>query len=153
MRRPIFFVLLFPLLAGCTLIDQTTFAPSPEPKPPPVIVPPPVETRAPLIVIAASATPKEYTPSLRTVVRAAQARKRDIEYDVAGIAPATSGASGKGSSGQAAVASVVAQQEAGSHAAEVMRAIMAQGVPAARIHLAVRSDPTITAGEVRVYVR
>ncbi len=148
MRRPIFFVLLFPLLGGCTLIDQTTFAPSPEPKPPPVIVPPPVETRAPLIVIAASATPKEYTPSLRTVVRAAQARKRDIEYDVAGIAPATSAAAG-----QPAVASVVAQQEAGSHAAEVMRAIMAQGVPAARIHLAVRSDPAITAGEVRVYVR
>lgn len=153
MRRIARLALLFPLLAGCTLIDQTTFAPSPEPKPPPVIVPPPVETRAPLIVIAASATPKEYTPALRTVVRAAQARKRDIEYDVAGVAATAPSAAGQGSPGQAAVANIVAQQEAGAHAAEVMRAIMAQGVPAAHINLSVRADPAITAGEVRVYVR
>ena len=145
MRRIVRLALIFPLLAGCTLIDQTTFAPSPEPKPPPVILPPNVETRAPLIVIAASATPKEYTKSLRDIVRAAQARKRDIDYDVVGIAPVAPG--------QTPVASIVAQQEAGSHAAEVMLAIMAQGVPAARIHLAVRPDPAIQAGEIRVYVR
>jgi len=85
--------------------------------------------------------------------RAAQARKRDIDYDVVGVAQAAPITPGQSAAGQTAVASVVAQEEAGSHAAEVMRAIMAQGVPAARIHLAVRSDPAITAGEIRVYVR
>ena len=148
MRRFIFSALLLPVLAGCTLIDQTTFAPSPEPKPAPVIVPPPVETRTPLIVIAASATPQEYAASLRNAVRAAQKRRRDIEYDVTGIAPAAPKASDP-----PPVTRVVALEEAGSHAAEIMRAIMAQGVPAARIQLAVRSDPTIQAGEIRVYVR
>lgn len=139
MRRLTCFVLLLPVLAGCTLVDQTTFAPSPEAKPPPVVVPPPVETRKPLIVIAASASPKDYTPSLREAVRAAQKLKRDIDYDVVGVAPAAGG--------------FAAQQEAGSHAADVMRAIMAEGVPAARIHVGVQSDPAIAAGEVRVYVR
>jgi hypothetical protein len=148
MRRLARFVLLLPLLAGCTLIDQTTFAPSPETKPPPVIAPPPVETRTPLIVIAATATPKDYAKPLQAAVRAAQSRSRDIDYDVVGVAPAP-----PGTTGQPAVASVVAQEEAGSHAAEVMRAIMAQGIPAARIHLSVRSDPAISTGEIRVYVR
>ena len=134
-------ILLIPILTACTLIDQTMFAPSPEPKPPPAIVPPKVETRTPLIVIANSATPKDYAQSLREAVRAAERLKRNIDYDVVGIAP------------QAADPSTVALEEAGSHAAEVMRAIMAQGVPAARIHLGVRSDPAIGAGEVRVFVR
>ncbi len=165
MRRLPFFVLLLPVLAGCTLMDQTTFAPSPEPKPPPVIVPPPVETRTPLIVIAASATPKDYTKSLREAVRAAEKARHDIDYDVVGVAPATapsvtappasppSANNATAMPAQPPVASAAALDEAASHAAEVMRAIMAQGVPAARIHLAVRSDPAIKAGEIRVYVR
>ena len=147
-RLAMLFPLLAPVLGACTLIDQTTFAPSPEPKPPPVIVPPPVETRTPLIVIAASATPKEYAKPLRAAVTAAERARRGIDYDVVGIAPAA-----PSTAGQAAVASVVAQEEAGSHAAEVMRAIMALGVPAARIHLAVRPDPALTAGAIRVFVR
>lgn len=142
------FVLLLPLLAGCTLIDQNTFAPSPEPRPAVAIEPPPVETRTPLIVIAASATPNQYGKSLREAVRAAEKSKRDIDYDVAGVAPGTTNAAGN-----PVGASVVAREEAGSHAAEVMRAIMALGVPAARIHLATRSDGGITAGEIRIYVR
>ena len=148
MRRIVRTVLLFPLLAGCTLIDQTTFAPAPEPKPPVVIARPAVETRTPLIVIAATATPKEYAKSLRGAVSAAEKARRGIDYDVVGIAPAVATAAG-----QTPAASVIAQEEAGSHAAEVMRAIMAVGVPAARVHLSVRSDPAITVGEIRMYVR
>jgi hypothetical protein len=60
MPRLLHFVLLLPVLGGCTLIDQNTFAPSPEPKPVVAAEPPPVETRKPLIVIAASATPNQY---------------------------------------------------------------------------------------------
>jgi hypothetical protein len=35
----------------------------------------------------------------------------------------------------------------------VMRAIMRDRVPASRIHLALRTDPTLAANQVRVYVR
>jgi hypothetical protein len=35
----------------------------------------------------------------------------------------------------------------------VMRAIMRDRVPASRIHLAFRSDPTLASSQVRVYVR
>ena len=148
MRRLICIALLLPFLAGCTLLDQTTFAPSPEPKPPTVIVPPKAETRTPLIVIAASATPKDYAKPLREAVRAAEKLKRNIDYDVVGIAsiPATP-------AGKAAASGTVVLEEAGSHAAKVMRAIMALSVPAARIHLGARSDSAITASEIRVYVR
>ena len=145
MRRLICIALLLPFLAGCTLLDQTTFAPSPEPKPPTVIVPPKAETRTPLIVIAASATPKDYAKPLREAVRAAEKLKRNIDYDVLGIASIPAG--------KAPASGVVALEEAGSHAAEVMRAIMALSVPAARIHLGIRSDPAIPTSEIRVYVR
>lgn len=46
-------------------------------------------------------------------------------------------------------AAVVAQPDA----VEVMKLIMAFGVPAVRIHLGIRADPAITADQVRVYVR
>ena len=153
MRRLICLALLFPILAGCTLLDQTTFAPSPEVRPAAPVVPPKIETRTPLIVIAASATPKEYAKSLREAVRAAEALKRDIDYDVVGVAPIGATAAATAGPAGSPVAAPAALQEAASHAAEVMRAIMGQGIPAARIHLAVRSDPAVKAGEIRVYVR
>jgi hypothetical protein len=34
-----------------------------------------------------------------------------------------------------------------------MRSIMLTGVPAARVHLGLRADPTLSGREVRVYVR
>ena len=40
-----------------------------------------------------------------------------------------------------------------SRATGVMRAIMRERVPATRIHLGVRTDPTLAASQVRVYVR
>ena len=148
MRRLTHLILLVSVVAGCSLVDQTTFAPSPEPKPAPVIVPPTAELRKPLIVIASSATPKDYSKPLREAVRAAEKLKHDIDYDVVGIAPpAAVGAAG------GAAASLVAREEAGSRAAEIMRTIMTLGVPAARIHLGARSDPAMTAGESRVFVR
>ena len=37
-------------------------------------------------------------------------------------------------------------------AVEVMRSIVAQGVPASRIHLGLRTEPAIATRQVRVYV-
>lgn len=145
MRRPFLScaALLLLTLAGCKLIDQTTFAPSPEATPRPVAPPPKVEARAPLIVIGfASATP-DYADPLRQAVRAAEARKPGIVYDVVGIAPARDDA------GAQADAVLLASDNASA----VMRAIMADGVPPARIHLGARTETGLTAREVRVYVR
>jgi hypothetical protein len=123
-------------------------------------VPPPVETRTPLLVIAGSATPKDYAKSLRDAVRAAEKARHDIVYDVVGVAPVppvpptTVPATATIPPAPAQPAEdAVALMAVGAHAAEVMRAIMALGVPAARISLSVRSDPAVTAQEIRVYVR
>lgn len=146
MRRPFLScaALLLLTLAGCKLIDQTTFAPSPEATPRPVAPPPKVEARAPLIVISfASATPPDYADPLRQAVRAAQARKPDIVYDVVGVAPV------RGDAGAQSDGLLLASDNASA----VMRAIIADAVPAARIHLGARTETGLAAREVRIYVR
>ena len=122
---------------ACTLIDQTTFNPDAGkrpalPKPPPA--PPPVaaEPGPPALLsirLPASTDPR---PEIAKAVAAARARKRDVAFDVVEITPDT-GAS------------------VGTEAADVARAIVAQGIPPARVRLAVRPTPNV-AREVRVYV-
>ena len=73
---------------------------------------------------------------LRYAVRAAETRVPGVQYDVIAMLPAGADAA----AGQ-------------QRAAEVMRDIMAQGVPASRIHLGLRTAPAGGAQEVRVYVR
>jgi len=124
------------LLAGCKLIDQTTFAPSPEASPAVVVAPPKVDARTPLVTIDYSGPSPDYQGLLRFAVHAAETRAPGVEYDVIGMLPA---------GGDAA-----AEQR---RAAEVMRAIMAQGVPATRIHLGLRTEPAGGEQEIRVYVR
>jgi hypothetical protein len=123
---------------GCTLIDQRTFAPSPEakaePAPPPVPVP--LDKRTPLVTIDYTIPSPNYAELLHYAVRAAEARDADVEYDVVSVLKDTS--------------QVAAGQE---RAIGVMRAIMRDHVPANRIHLAVRTDPALAASQVRVYVR
>ena len=128
------------LLAGCALVDQNTFAPAPEAKAQPTAqaapMPVRVDTRVPLVTVDFSGSPPQYQELLGYAVRAAENRDRDVHYDVVAMLPKASDAS-RG------------QQEA----ADVMRSIMRAGVPAARIHLALRADPTLSGREVRVYVR
>jgi ABC-type glycerol-3-phosphate transport system substrate-binding protein len=145
MRRPFLScaALLLLALAGCTLIDQTTFAPSPEATTRPAPPPPKMEARAPLIVISFASAPPDYADPLRQAVRAAQARKPDIIYDVVGVAPARGDA----------VAQADGLLVSSDNASAVMRALIADGVPAARIHLGARTEAGLTAREVRVYVR
>jgi hypothetical protein len=123
------------LLAGCKLIDQTTFAPSPEATAAKREAPK-ADPRAPLLTIGYATPNPDYLDVLRYAVREAETRAHDIQYDVIGMLPA--GADAK-----------VAQQRS----AEVMRDIMAQGVPANRIHLGLREAPAGSVQEVRVYVR
>lgn len=124
------------LLTGCTLIDQRTFAPSPEEEPIPVVRGAPVQfdSRAPLVTIDFATPSPNYRDLLRLAVRAAESRNGAVQYDVAAVTPAL-------------------QSSVPPQALDIMRAIMAEGVPAARIHLGMRADAAVSATQVRIYVR
>jgi len=122
---------------GCTLIDQRTFAPSPEAKAQPApAVPVVLDARTPLVTIDYTVPSPDYGELLHAAVRAAEARDADVQYDVVSVLKDTSDAA----AGQ-------------QRATGVMRAIMRDRVPESRIHLALRTDPALAASQVRVYVR
>ena len=123
-------------LTGCSLIDQRTFASSPEAEAIPVSSSGPVryDSRTPLISIDFAGPSPNYRDLLRLAVRAAESRNGAVQFDVVAMTPAL-------------------ETTAPSQAVEVMRAIVAERVPAARVHLGVRSDSAVTAVQVRVYVR
>jgi hypothetical protein len=123
---------------GCTLIDQRTFAPSPEAKaqPAPPQAPVVLDARTPLVTIDYTVPAPDYGQLLHAAVRAAEARDADVQYDVVSVMKDTT--------------EVAAGQE---RATGVMRAIMRDRVPPSRIHLGVRTDPALVASQVRVYVR
>ncbi|HEY0183291.1 MAG TPA: hypothetical protein VGC09_10840 [Rhodopila sp.] len=123
---------------GCTLIDQTTFAPSPEAKAQPLPPPAPVvlDARTPLVTIDYTIPSPDYAELLHYAVRAAENRDADVQYDVVSVLKDTS--------------ELAAGQQ---RATGVMRAIMRDRVPASRIHLGLRTDPALAASQVRVYVR
>ena len=123
------------LLAGCKLIDQTTFAPSPE-ETAAKSEPPKVDPRSALLSIGYATPNPNYQDVLRYAVREAETRAPGVQYDVVAMLP----------SGADAAA-------AQSRVAAVMRDIMAQGVPADRIHLGLRTAQAGSAQEVRIYVR
>jgi hypothetical protein len=124
------------VLAGCKLVDQTTFAPSPAEKPAPTAAAADTDPRTPLLTIGYDTPSPSYQDVLHYAVRAAEARSAHVEYDVYALLPA---------GGDAA--------QAQNSALDVMRTIMAQGVPAARVHLGLRTEPANTPRETRVYVR
>lgn len=122
---------------GCTLIDQRTFAPSPEAKAQPAPSTPVVlDSRTPLVTIDYTVASPDYGELLHAAVRAAEARDADVQYDVVSVLKDT--------------AEAAAGQQ---RATGVMRAIMRDRVPETRIHLALRTDPALAASQVRVYVR
>ena len=131
----VIYVLLSLALGGCSLVDQTTFAPSPAEKTT-APAPPSVDPRTPLLAISYDTPNPGYQDKLQYAVHAAEARAPSVQYDVYAILPA---------GGDAA--------QAQSSAVEVMRAVLAQGVPASRVHLGLRTEPAEAVRQVRVYVR
>ena len=123
------------LLAGCKLIDQTTFAPSPEAVPTGEQMAK-VDARTALLTINYTEPNPSYQDVLRYAVRTAETRAPGVQYDVIAILP----------SGADAAA-------AQRRAADVMRGIMDQGVADSRIHLGLRSAPAGSPQEIRVYVK
>ncbi len=123
------------LLAGCKLIDQTTFAPSPEAKAQ-TVERPRADTRTPLVAISFAEPNPDYHGLLHYALHAAAERDPSVEYDVIATLPPN--------------ADTGAQQQ---HGLEVMRAMVAEGVAADRIHLGLRSAAAGADPEVRVYVR
>ena len=125
------------LLAGCTLVDQTTFNPN--------------AGRVPVVPArAVAATPAPVPPgprplltvlppgadagAIRQAVAAARARKPDVVFDVVTIVPPEG-------------------DVAGTEAATVARAIIEAGVPPARVRLLARPEAGAGGREVRVFVR
>jgi hypothetical protein len=129
-------------LTGCKLIDQTTFAPAPEAKPVQAVLPN-LDSRTPLVTIGYELPNPQYQEMLGYAVHAAEARDAGVEYDVVAVVPAKN----------APVFQIQAAIQAQQDAVGVMKAIMALGVPASRIHLGARADASINANQVRVYVR
>ena len=135
---------LLTALSGCALVDQTWFnSPPPEPVSAPAPPAEKLEGRTPLIVIAFAAAGSDYVEKLGFAVRKAEAARPDIAYDVIGVARAT---------GTPAV-QALAEHDAAANATKIMRAILANGVPAGRIRLGVRTEAGLAAPEVRVFVR
>ena len=129
-------------LASCKLIDQRTFAPAPEAAPPPAAARP-IETRTPLITVAAGTRLATYEVLLRSAVRAAQARDPAVRFDVISVVPASGTVADQIKAADAARAS----------AADVAHALIAAGVAEGRVSLGARPDPMVHGPEVRVYVR
>ena len=137
--------LLFVLaLAGCRLIDQTTFGAAPEaPEPAQIAALPPVQNRIALLSIRYATPDPNYADALRTAVGIAEERRPGTQYDVVAVVPVERDPA-------------LAARDLGQgrqDAATVMRAMMALGVPDTRIALGARTDPESTVREVRVYVR
>ena len=129
---------------GCRLIDQTTFAPDPEPPGSAQLasVAQPIR-RVPLVTIRYDVPDPSYQELLRYALQAARQRDANTQFDVVAVTPGVGGAPG------AAAASMQARTDA----VDVMRTMMTLGVPAQSIRLAARTDAAAVVREVRVYVR
>jgi hypothetical protein len=134
-------------LSACKLVDQTTFAPSPEapvktvqPPPPPVS---PVDKRVPLLTIGFGNPNPDYKQLLAYAVHQAEERRPDVAFDVVSVVLATGDT----------VAQSLAASRGADDAAQVMQAMIALGVPDTRIHLGTRTELGLTERQVRVYIR
>lgn len=135
-------IIVVPLLlalAGCKLIDQTTFAPDPEPDQVAITAGAsapslPASTLA-LISVRYDTPAPAFEDKLAFAIRAAEQRRPGGEYDVISVSTAADAA------------------QASRDAATIMEAMAKLGVAPARIHLGARIDPAQGVREVGVHLR
>ncbi len=132
------------LPVGCHLVDQTDFGAKPAPPAPDQLAEAmrPNAT-VPLVAIRYDGGESAYGPALQRAVEMAEARRADPRYEVVAVVPA------KGSPAE----QVAAAEQAGEDARDVADRLLALGVTAAAIRLSARTEPGLTAREVRVYLR
>ncbi len=135
-------VLSLSILAGCTLIDQRTFNPQAGRKPPDLAGPAGPGAPPPLITVDFSHPSPDYAAVLRQAVVSALSRKRDVQFDVVTVVPATG----------APADQVGAATGLTADARAIARAINADGVDDDRIHLLARAEG-VTTRQVQVFVR
>jgi hypothetical protein len=132
------------LLAGCTVPDARLLATAPQrPTMATVQVTEAQSGRVPLVTIAAAAGPPDYVSALAGAVRAAEALKPDVIFDVLSAVPLRG----------TPLHQIREARGLTPDAADVASAIMGDGVPSSRITLGAVVVPGIPANEVRVYVR
>jgi hypothetical protein len=133
-------------LGACKLVDQTTFAPSPEAPVKKVEAPPPVnpvDKRVPLVTIGFGTADPDYKELLTYAIQQAQDRRPNIAFDVVSAVPA---------SGDTVVQELAAGRGR-DDAVQVMQSMIALGVADTRIHLGARTEAGLSERQVRVYIR
>ncbi len=131
-------------LAGCKLVDQTTFAPKPAaPVPAQLAALAPISGLPPLLTIRYTTPNPDFQEPLRTAIAAAEQRRPGARYDVVSVVP------------QERDPAQLRHDldQARQNAVAVMQAMMRLGVADTRIGLGARADTAATVREVRVYVR
>lgn len=99
--------------------------------------------RVPLVTITAASGTADYLSALTGAVRAAEAQKPDVVFDVVTAVPQMG----------TPLAQITAARALTPQATEVAQAIMGAGVPASRVTLGARILPGLPGDELRVYVR
>ena len=134
-------LVLTALVAGCTLVDQTTFNPRAGlgPLPPPVTGPGPTPA---LITINFESPNPVYEAQLRQAVDEAVGRKPNVTFDVVTVVPAV------GTPAQQVDAAVSIRADA----RDVARIISDQGVDDDRVHLLARAEAGAAGRQVQVFI-
>ena len=127
-------------LGGCKLVDQTFFAPDPEPgEVQPVAAPAAAAVRpggrAAVLTIRYDTDNPAYRDALDQAVKAVEARRPGALFDIVGASDAAAAA------------------QTGRDAASVLGTMRELGVAGNRLHLGARIEPAMTVREVRVYLR
>jgi len=101
------------------------------------------DASAPITVIKFDRPGVDYQKELFAALSDALKTKPHASFEVLGVAPTA----------DTAAAMLAAQEAARKHAADVVQTMRSMGVPAGRLTLASRTDPSVQASEVRVFAR
>lgn len=133
-------------LGGCKLIDQRTFDSAAGRAPVPAVQPtrPGPAAPPPLALVRFQAAPDTWQPGLTDIVRMALSRKPLALFRVQTLVPATG-------SPEAQTQSLADAGRTGGR--QVAETIIAAGASSAQVEMSAMTDASVTAPEVRVYVK